>query len=32
MDTFFDRRQIVVGAVFLGCVELGVLLIRALAH
>jgi hypothetical protein len=32
MDTFFDRKQIVVGAVLLGCVELGVILIRALAH
>jgi hypothetical protein len=32
MDTFFDRTQIVVAAVLLGCVELGVLLIKALAH
>jgi len=32
MDTFFVRKQIVVGAILLGCVEMGVLLIRALAH
>ena len=25
MDTFFDRKQIVVGAVLLGCVELGIM-------
>jgi hypothetical protein len=32
MDTFFVKKQIVVGAILLGCVEMGVLLIRALAH
>ncbi len=32
MDTFFVRKQIVVGAILLGCVEVGVLLIKALAH
>ena len=30
MGTFFDRKQIVVGAVLLGCVELGIFLINAL--
>jgi hypothetical protein len=32
MDTFFVRKQIFVGAVLLGVIELGVLLIRAVAH
>jgi hypothetical protein len=32
MDTFFVRKQIVVGMILLGCVEMGVLLVRALAH
>ena len=32
MDTFFDRKQIIVGAVLLGCVELGILLVNALAR
>jgi hypothetical protein len=32
MDTFFVRKQIVVGAIVFGCVELGVLLINALSH
>jgi hypothetical protein len=32
MDTFFDRKQIVVGAVLFGCVELGILLVNALAR
>ena len=30
MDTFFDRKQIVVGAVLLGCVELAIFLVNAL--
>jgi hypothetical protein len=32
MDTFFVRKQIVVGAILFGVVELGVMLVRALAH
>ena len=32
MDTFFVRKQILVGAILLGCAEMGVLLIRALAN
>ena len=32
MDTFFDLKQIVVGAVLLGCVELGIMLVNALAR
>ena len=32
MDTFFDRKQIVVGAVLLGCVELGIMLVNSLAR
>jgi len=32
MDTFFVRRQIFVGAIVFGVVELGVLLVKALAH
>ena len=32
MDTFFDRKQIVVGAVLLGCVELGIMLVNARAR
>jgi hypothetical protein len=32
METFFVRKQIVVGAIFFGCLELGMLLIKALAH
>ncbi len=32
MDTFFVRNQIVVGAILLACVEVGLLLIKALAH
>jgi hypothetical protein len=32
MDTFFVRKQLVVGAIFFGVVELGVLLVKALAH
>jgi hypothetical protein len=32
MDTFFVRKQLVVGAIFFGVVELGVLLVMALVH
>ena len=32
MDTFFDKRQIYVGAVLLGIFELSVVLVRAFAH
>jgi hypothetical protein len=32
MDTFFVRKQLFVGAVLLGVIEVGVLLVRALAH
>jgi hypothetical protein len=32
MDTFFVRKQIVLGVILFGCIEMGVLLIRALAH
>jgi len=32
MDTFFVRNQIVVGMILLACIEMGVLLIKALAH
>jgi hypothetical protein len=32
MDLFFVRRQIVVGAVLLGCLEVGLLLFNALRH
>lgn len=32
MDLFFVRKQIVVGAVLLGCLEVGVLLFNALSH
>ena len=32
METFFVRRQIVIGAVVAGCLELGLLLIKAIAH
>jgi hypothetical protein len=32
MDTFFVRKQIFVGAIVFGFVELGVLLVKALAH
>ena len=32
MDTFFVRKQFVVGAILFGVVELGVLLVKALAH
>jgi hypothetical protein len=32
MDTFFDKKQIYVGAVLLGIFELSVVLVRAFAH
>jgi hypothetical protein len=32
MDTFFVRKQVVVGAVVFGFLELGVVLLRAFAH
>ena len=32
MDTFFVRKQIVVGAILFGCLQIGVLLIKALTH
>jgi hypothetical protein len=32
MDTFFVRKQIVVGAVVFGVIQLAVLLVRAMAH
>ena len=32
MDTFFDRKQIVIGAVFLGVLEVGYVLVRTFAR
>jgi hypothetical protein len=32
METFFVRRQIVVGAILFGCLEIGVILLRTLAR
>jgi hypothetical protein len=32
METFFVRKQIVVGAIVFGCLEFGLLLIRTLAR
>jgi hypothetical protein len=32
MDTFFVRKQVVVGAVLFACLEITVLLFRALGH
>ena len=32
METFFVKKQIVVGAILAGCLELGLLLARAIAH
>jgi hypothetical protein len=32
VDTFFVRKQIMVGAAVLGAIELGILIIKALAH
>jgi hypothetical protein len=32
MDTFFDRKQLYVGAVLLGIVEVGVVVVRLFSH
>jgi hypothetical protein len=32
METFFVRRQIVIAAVLAGCLELGLLFVKAIAH
>jgi hypothetical protein len=32
MDTFFVRKQLIVGAVLLGCLEVGVVLFNILTH
>ncbi len=32
METFFVRKQIIIGAAFLACLEIGLLLINALRH
>jgi hypothetical protein len=32
MDTFFVRKQIVVGAVVFGLIQLAVVIVRAMAH
>jgi hypothetical protein len=32
MDTFFVRKQVVIGAVLFACLELTVLLFKALGH
>ena len=32
MDTFFVRKQLFVGAILLGVLEVGVLLVRAFTH
>jgi hypothetical protein len=32
MDTFFDRKQLILGALLLGIFELTVVVARALAH
>jgi hypothetical protein len=32
METFFVRKQIVIGAIFFGCLELCMLVIKAIAH
>jgi len=32
MDTFFVRKQIVVGAIMFGCLELSILLFKALGR
>ena len=32
MDTFFVRKQLIVGAVLLGCLEVGVVLFNVFAH
>lgn len=32
METFFVRRQIVIGAVLAGCLELALILVKAIAR
>jgi hypothetical protein len=32
METFFVRKQIVIGAIVGGCLEIGLLLVRAITH
>jgi len=32
MDTFFVRKQFVVGAVLFGVIELAMMIVRAMAH
>jgi hypothetical protein len=32
METFFVKRQIVVGAILAGCLEIGLILVRAITH
>ncbi len=32
MDTFFDRRQLYIGAALLGIFEVGFVLVRTLVH
>ena len=32
MDTFFVRKQVVIGAILTGCIEMGVLLFKSFAH
>jgi hypothetical protein len=32
MDTFFDRKQLYVGALLLGIVEVGVVVVRLFSH
>jgi hypothetical protein len=32
MDTFFVRKQLFVGAILLGVLEVGVMLVRAFTH
>ena len=32
MDTFFDRKQVVIGAILFGCLELTVMLFKVLGR
>ena len=32
MDMFFVRKQLIVGAVLLGCLEVGIVLFNVLSH
>jgi len=32
METFFVKRQIVIGAILAGCLEIGLVLVRTLTH